>query len=366
MNLNKLRWSEKMKKTLQEPLLNNLSKTCLVQRLKHITLSAVPSWLGPIVARASRFQHSLAVGKLSFFVSGGSYYDRLLLTAAAVLHDVGNGPFPHISDQLMRELLGFTHERALHFAFESSSSEDKQILERHGLDLDEICSVLEGRHHLSPLLNGFPDLDNLDNVYRFIASIPGKPLGEPSYIPSEIASLMSLDCESQRLPDSLRKRWAADFKKVYSYVWNYRHNMVCWTMLGRALRILKSELTPIFFRLTNREAYQFMQNRLPHLAEGLSKGKYKIYLDRKFIDLRGDAEKLKQPSKLAQVEEELCKEAHLEDWMLGLTVDQPLLKEKPEHWRVYLVLNKNNETVKMLVKEMLSNSKPFAESKIKC
>jgi hypothetical protein len=339
--------------------LQDLSKTFLVQRLKHITLSAVPSWLRPRVATASRFQHSLAVGKLSLLVSGGTSHDRLLLTAASALHDVGDGPFPHISDQSMKEILGFTHEGAVRFAFEHSPAQDRQILDTYGLDLNEVCSVLDSRHRLSPLLYGFPDLDNADNIYRFMMTIPGKPLGEASYLPSEIASSMSLDSENQNVPNGLRKRWATDFGKVYSYVWNDSQNMVCWTMLGRALRILKEELSPSFFRLTNREAYKFMRLKLPRWADGLSKGGYTISIDKKFAEFRGDARRLTHPLNLAQVEKEVCEQAGLEDWMLGLTVDQPLLRERPDHWRIYLVLYKDNETAKTLVEEMISSSEPF-------
>ena len=117
----------------QKHLLQDFSKTILVQRLKHISLSAVPSWLGPCVATASRFQHSLAVGKLSFLVSGGNEDDQLLLTAASVLHDVGDGPFPHISDQSMKEMLGFSHESAVHFAFDHSPIENRKILEKYNI-----------------------------------------------------------------------------------------------------------------------------------------------------------------------------------------------------------------------------------------
>ncbi len=350
--------------SLQTSLLKDLSETSVIQRLKHITLSAVPRWLGPRVATASRFQHSVAVGKLSLLVSGGNPHDRLLLTAAAALHDAGDGPFPHISDQTMKETLGFTHEGALRFAFEHSQVEAQKILDKYGLGLDEVCAVLEGRHALSPLLNGFPDLDNADNVHRFIETVPGNPLGKPSYVPSEVAASMSLDLDKQNVPNSLRRRWAGDFEKVYSYVWNDRRNMVCWTMLGRALRILKEELAPSFFRLTNREAYGFMEQKLPRWADGLSSGKYKIFVDRKFVELRGDALRLTHPSSLAQVEKELCDEAGLEDWMLGLTVDQPLLREKPDHWRAYLVMYKENETAKNLVDEMLSSSDPFPENNV--
>jgi hypothetical protein len=303
----------------------------------------------------------MAVGRLSLLVSGGNNHDRLLLTATAALHDVGDGPFPHISDQTMKEKLGFTHEGAVRFAFEHSPIEDNRILGKYGLNLNEICIVLEGQHAISPLFYGFPDLDNADNIYRFIATVPRQPLGEASYVPSEVASSMSLDLDKQNIPYDLKRRWTADFEKVYSYVWNDKCNMICWTMLGRALRMLKNELNPSFFRLTNREAYKFMKLKLPYWADGLSRGKYKIFVDKKFVELRGDALRLMHPSSLAQVEKEMCDETGLEDWMLGLTIDQPLLREKPDYWRVYLVLYKDSETAKTLVNDMLLSSDPFME-----
>lgn len=350
------------KTNLQQKLLQDLSRTRLVRRLKHISLSSVPGWLGPRVATASRYQHSMAVGNLSFLVSGGNEHDRLLLTAVAALHDVGNGPFPHISDQPMKELLGFTHEQAIRFAFMHSPVGDSQVLEGYGLGLAEVSSVLEKHHRLSPFFYGFPDLDNADNIYRFMTTIPGKPIGEASYRPAEIAANMSLDSNRQNIPLDLQKRWASDFEKVYSYVWNDKPNMVCWTMLGRALRILKERLTPSFFRLTNREAYRFMRSKLPQWADGLRKGEYRIAMDRKFAELKGDARRLKYQLNLAQAEKELCNESGLEGWMLGLTVDQPMLREKPDHWRLYLVLYKDSETATALVEEMLSVSEPFLQS----
>jgi len=330
-----------------------------MQRLKRISLSAVPRWLGVRVATSSRYQHSMAVGRLSLMVSGGTEHDRLLLTAAATLHDVGNGPFPHISDSLMKEMLGFTHEEAVQFAFDHSPVKDHLVLGKYKVDLAEVSSVLEGKHYLSRLLYGFPDLDNADNVYRFLSTIPGKPLGDPSYNPPEIAATMSLDHEKGNIPENLQRRWASDFEKLYSYVWNDEDNMICWTMLGRALRILKEILTPEFFRLTNKEAFNLMAQRLPEWADNLRRKKYKILFDEKFAQLKGEARKLSEPSNLPMIEQHLCTEAKIDEWCLGLTVDQPLLREKPDHWRVYLVSCRDNRETVSLLKDMLSASEPF-------
>jgi len=340
-------------------LLRSLSKDWVVQRLKHIDLSAVPGWLGPCVSTASRYQHSLGVGRLSLLVSGGTEHDRLLLTAAAVLHDVGDGPFPHISDQVMREVLGFRHEGAVRFAFENSPLKDSSILEDYGLDLDEVAVVVKGGHRLSHFLDSHPDLDNADNVYRYMATMPGRILSDPSYHPSEVAASMSLKTGKDKMSEDLRTRWLKDWERTYRYVWEDRVNMVGWTMLGRAVRLMKEELTPRFFTMTNREAFRLVMLKLPRLAKGLKSKDFKIILDRSYRLIRGEARRLLDPVDLGKVEDELCKEAGLEEWSVGLTVDQPLIKEKPEYWRVYLVVYKGNEEPKSLLEPVLADSVSF-------
>jgi len=339
-------------------LLARLSKTWAVQRLKHIDLSAVPIWLAPRVSTASRYRHSLSVGELSLLISDGNEHERLLLTAAAALHDVGNGPFPHISDPIMQYLLGFKHEGAIDFAFERSPAKDASILEEYGLDLNEVSSVVQGSHRLSRLLNGRPDLDNADNIYRFMMTIPGKPLGEVSYQPSEIASSFSLERAEARIPEDLRNMWLRDWEKVYHHLWDDELNMISWTMLGRAMRILKEELTPSFFRMDNGEAFHLMRLKLPGLAKGLMKKSYRILFDREYSCLTGEARKLSHPAGLESIEDELCRETGLQDWALGLTVDRPLITEKDEYWRVYLAAYESDEkltNLKKLLGEILSN-----------
>lgn len=345
-------------KDRRRSLLRRLSRTWVVQRLRQINLSAVPVWLCPHVSTASRYQHSIGVGKLSLMISDGTKHEQLLLTAAAGLHDVGNGPFPHISDQLMEETLGFRHEGAVRFALENSPLRDSLVLEEFGLDVEEVASVVGGGHRLSPLLNGHPDLDNADNVHRFMNTIPGNPLGKASYQPVEIATSMSLETGGTKIPEGVRSRWLRDWEKVYRYVWDDRLNMVCWTMLGRALRILKAKLTPRFLVMTNREAFRVIGLRLPKLADGLRKKGFKILLDRRYSVLRGEARELSDPTSLRKIEDELCRETGLEDWSIGLTVDKPFIKENDDYWRVYLVSCKGSEEPKYLLEDILSRSIP--------
>jgi hypothetical protein len=263
----------------------------------------------------------------------------------------------------MEEMLGFNHEGAVRFAFENSPMKDSLILEEHGLDLEEVASIVNGGHRLSPLVNGQPDLDNADNIYRFIMTLPSKPLGDPSYQPAEIAESMSLETSQVDISEHLRKRWLRDRGKAYRYVWGDMLNMVNWTMLGRAMRIMKQELTPRFFTMTNREAFHLIKLRLPKLTKGLRKKELKIILDKRYRLLRGDAQKLSDPTNLRRIEDELCREAGLEDWSLGLTVDQPLIREKADHWRIYLVVYGGIEEPKVFLEDILCSSVPFREDR---
>jgi len=122
------------------------------------------------------------------------------------------------------------------------------------------------------------------------------------------------------------------------------------------MRILKEELTPGFFTMTNKEAFHLIQSRLPRLADGLKNKEYNIILDRKYSLFRGEARKLQNQSYLREIEEEMCRETGLKKWSLGLTVAQPRIRETDYYWRIYLIVNRGNEEPKTLLEDILSSS----------
>jgi hypothetical protein len=170
---------------------------------------------------------------------------------------------------------------------------------------------------------------------------------------------MSLEAEENKMQEDLQKRWSTDREKLYRYLWNDSLNMIGWTMLERVMRILMEELTPRFFLMTNREAFNLIRLRLPKLANGLERKEFKILLDKRYSVLAGEARKFSNSTSLKKIEDELCRETDLEEWSIGLTVDQPLIREKTDHWRVYLVAHKDNEKPRILLEDMLSSSIPF-------
>ncbi|MCX6701207.1 MAG: HD domain-containing protein, partial [Methanomicrobiales archaeon] len=80
----------------------------LLQRLRHIKQLGF-SYLVYPGANHTRFEHSLGTMHLAGVMCrqlGVPEYDRLLIVTAALLHDIGHGPFSHSIEPVMEELTG--------------------------------------------------------------------------------------------------------------------------------------------------------------------------------------------------------------------------------------------------------------------
>jgi hypothetical protein len=145
-----------------------------LQRLRYIRQLGF-SYLVYPGANHTRFEHSLGTMFLADVAArrfGLSDEDRTLVVAAGLLHDIGHGPFSHASEPLMEQFLHTTHDDIERVVSRGTGA----LLQEHGVDPEELCRVVKGKHRLSGIIHGDLDVDRMDYLLRD-AYYTGAPYG---------------------------------------------------------------------------------------------------------------------------------------------------------------------------------------------
>jgi uncharacterized protein len=145
-----------------------------LQRLRYIKQLGF-SYLVYPGANHTRFEHSLGTMFLADVACrrfGLSDDERTLVVAAALLHDIGHGPFSHASEPLMEEFLHRTHDDINGVI----GYDMRGLLQAAGIDPQELCAVVKGKHRLSGIIHGDLDVDRMDYLLRD-AYYTGAPYG---------------------------------------------------------------------------------------------------------------------------------------------------------------------------------------------
>lgn len=142
-----------------------LLDTPAVQRLRRVSQLGTVSLVYPS-ANHTRFEHSLGVYHLADRAIGhlGLRHDRAEhVRAAALLHDVGHGPFSHNLEGLLHRRTGKYHDDVEGII---RHGEIATILDNHGVSASEICSLVRGEGKLGQLVAGELDVDRMDYLVR--------------------------------------------------------------------------------------------------------------------------------------------------------------------------------------------------------
>ncbi|WP_138006810.1 HD domain-containing protein [Halalkalirubrum salinum] len=142
-----------------------LLDTPALQRLRHIKQLGTVQLVYPS-ANHTRFEHSLGVYHLAdraldHLGIEGKHADRL--TAAALLHDVGHGPFSHNIESLTHRYTGKYHDDVTELL---RQGEVGDVLREHDLDPDYIAGLIAGEGTYGQLVSGELDVDRMDYLVR--------------------------------------------------------------------------------------------------------------------------------------------------------------------------------------------------------
>jgi HD superfamily phosphohydrolase len=146
-----------------------------LQRLRYIRQLGFSHLVYP-GANHTRFEHSLGTMHLARMMCGQLELSAEMtktITAAALLHDIGHGPFSHATEDLMREYLGRSHHEIADLI---ASSGLEAILEELGIGVGEVCGIVDGTHPFAGIIHGDLDVDRMDYLMRD-AHYTGVPYG---------------------------------------------------------------------------------------------------------------------------------------------------------------------------------------------
>ena len=131
------------------------------QRLRRIKQLGLIGLIYP-GATHTRFEHSVGTMNLGSKLAtelGLSEEDIELIRASALLHDIGHGPFSHVSEGV----LSVPHEELTKYVVTKTSMRD--LLEEK-FDVNDIVDIVTGKGYLGPIVSGELDVDRMDYLLR--------------------------------------------------------------------------------------------------------------------------------------------------------------------------------------------------------
>ncbi len=153
------------------PLEKNVIDTRVVQRLRRLRQLAGAEFVYP-GANHTRFEHSVGAMHLAGIMAENITDDEMeiqSLRLAALLHDIGHGPFSHIFEEILAKK-GQNHEDVTTWLVKNSELAD--ILQDGGLNPDDLSQLAigklerKGRIYLNQVIRSSVDVDKLDYIVR--------------------------------------------------------------------------------------------------------------------------------------------------------------------------------------------------------
>ena len=143
----------------------DLLDTPALQRLRRIAQLGTVSLVYPS-ANHTRFEHSLGVyhvacEALDQLGVEGIQADRV--KAAAMVHDVGHGPFSHNLEGLIHRHTGRYHDDVTELLADGDVGD---VLRDHDLEPDRIAGLVRGDGRFGQLVSGELDVDRMDYLVR--------------------------------------------------------------------------------------------------------------------------------------------------------------------------------------------------------
>ncbi|ETA67669.1 HD domain-containing protein [Methanolobus sp. WCC1] len=149
-----------------DPLTLSIIDSPQMQRLRRLSQLGLSNLVYP-GANHSRFEHCLGVMHLATMLTGKidtvTEDEKEELRVAALLHDVGHGPYSHVTENLTKLYTRQHHEDVREIL---KKGELGEILSDNGLNPATIEDHIQGKTDMGKILNSEIDVDRMDYLVR--------------------------------------------------------------------------------------------------------------------------------------------------------------------------------------------------------
>ena len=287
------------------PLLADLAATRAFQRLKSIRfLGGIDYLLVPVPngakgnVRYTRYQHSLGVARLASLYCDHSSVDRVsrqLVTAAALLHDIGHGPLSHSLEPVFEEQFGLAHHQATETIITGDvplGRDVREVLGNHNVNVDRLLELVFGKSvEFDGFFSGPINFDTIEGILR--SQSYAKP--NPNIPSPEVVVEAALFRSTTRDRSIVDDFWFSK-DQVYRHIINSRVGVLADFVCQSFMRSNISKITPSDYFTSESDIFRklaglrsvltsrtFELDTMRQLADPIA---YKAR--RFFIDLEGD------------------------------------------------------------------------------
>ncbi|MFO7677427.1 MAG: HD domain-containing protein [Thermoplasmatota archaeon] len=275
-------------------LIARFLQTPEIQRLYNIKQLGFAHLVFP-GAHHTRLEHSLGSCFLASQIVNTLSIDnekKDVITCAALLHDIGHGPFSHTLESLLLEQFGVDHialtkELILgnysildeHEKNYISSPSVHELIATTSIDKNEIITIIKGKaygnSYVSQILNSTIDVDQLDYLLRdaYYTGVSYGMIDIQRLLQTLIIYNDSLAI--QRKGVSVVENILMARGLMYSSVYFHKTVRIAELMLSKAIEMIKDIAPFEFFRMTDAELVTSLQSMGRYQQEIITRLKYR-------------------------------------------------------------------------------------------
>jgi len=258
----------------------DLLKTPEIQRLYNIKQLGLAHLVFP-GAHHTRLEHSLGTYTMADKATKKLDLDKNekeIVVGAALLHDIGHGPFSHTLESILRNTLDVDHvdltEKLIFGEYDIFNPEEREfiaspsvhdILDKNSIDQKKLVNIIKGKTHekpyLSQLLNSAIDVDQLDYLVRD-AYYTGVAYGMID-IERFLQTLIIYDnnLAVKRKGVGVVENILMARALMYSSVYFHKTVRIAELMLSKAIELIPDAEPFAFFKMTDAELINELKKR---------------------------------------------------------------------------------------------------------